>query len=97
MDWFDNLDFDEIRRLRKQNPSQEAQNFLQGHDRRAFLREQTNINPLSVLAAPAVPLEQLFKAITGEGRSKPSLDAALISLRGYKQGLQDKITPLWDK
>ena len=91
MEWLDELDFNEIRRLRDLNPSQEHQNLLAGHDRRAFTRGSVNENPLWAGAlAPVLPLELLIKKLTGMGRSQPTLEQLFQGYKGIGQGLQDR-------
>jgi hypothetical protein len=89
-----NLGFDEVRMLRDSLAADDPrQRPLALVDRRSFAREFTRdtygLGALSML--PAVPLEALYKAMSGYGRSgrTPILPTIGAGYRGTLQGLGD--------
>lgn len=66
----------------------EQQNMISPFEHRAFAREATMENPLMALpiAASIIPY-QLYKAIDGRSRSKPSLDQVLQGFIGVGEGI----------
>ena len=84
------MDWPALLQMRKKYTEQDQQNVLAPYEHRAYARENTH-SPTDLLSMAALSLGYTpYKAITGEGRSQPSLRAVGQGLLGAWEGINSK-------
>lgn len=72
--------------------NQEMQNLISQYEHQAFTRESTAENPLmAVPYAVAIPGYNVYKQMTGAGRSEPSMGQVVQGYKGIYQGLMQRL------
>jgi hypothetical protein len=72
--------------------NQEMQNLISQYEHQAFTRESTAENPMMAIPyAVAIPGYNIYKQMTGAGRSKPSMGQVVGGYKGIYQGLMQRL------
>jgi hypothetical protein len=72
--------------------NQEMQNLISQYEHQAFTRESTAENPMmAVPYAVAIPGYNIYKQMTGAGRSEPSMGQVVGGYKGIYQGLKQRL------
>jgi hypothetical protein len=75
----------------KYKGNQEAQDIISAYEHQAFAREAVQENPaLALPIAAAIPAYNIYKQVTGKGRSNPSWNQVAQSYQGLVEGLRNR-------